>query len=140
MAQRTIDDIDGITPGETHTFTVDGYIFAVDLGPENWDVLAGALAPYVKAGRVIKGRPPHPALAQVTEEGEAVAPKIDTRVGPRDKATVQIMATVAADNKTVRDWWLANEGKAKYNLPEYKAKGIIPATVRDAFDKAHKPT
>lgn len=142
---RTIDDIDGMTPADTYQLSINGYSLAIDLGSENWDKMAEALAPYFKAGRIGKGRCPHPALARVTDLGDGEVAVIPPQPhgprdhGPRDEATKTVMAEVAADNKTIRDWWFANEGKAKLGLPEYKAKGVIPATVKDAFNTAHQP-
>ncbi|MEU1628804.1 Lsr2 family protein [Streptomyces sp. NPDC020096] len=61
MVQRVItlftDDIDG-EPGDdiaTHTFSVDGIGYEIDLGADNYDKLLEALAPFIRHGRKTGG-------------------------------------------------------------------------------------
>ncbi|QNA75372.1 Lsr2 family protein [Streptomyces sp. So13.3] len=61
MAQRVVtlytDDITG-NEGEdiaTHTFSVDGVTYEIDLGEDSYQQLLDALGPFVRAGRKIGG-------------------------------------------------------------------------------------
>jgi hypothetical protein len=57
MAQKVItiytDDLTGEETGEaaTHTFTLDGVAYEIDLGPDSYEQLLQALAPFTKAAR-----------------------------------------------------------------------------------------
>lgn len=138
MAQRTIDDLDDQSPASTRNIIIDGYSIFIDLSEENYTALAEALAPYFKAGRARKGHCPHPALAPITEITEG--PAFGSPGSTAPPTVKEVMAGVAADNKTIRDWWRKNETKRSLDLPMFNVKGVIPASVRDAFDKAHQPT
>lgn len=58
MAKRTIieriDDLDGsvIEEGSSHTFSLDGEEWEIDLTPEHYDELREALRPYMSGGRL----------------------------------------------------------------------------------------
>ncbi|MFI1259292.1 Lsr2 family protein [Streptomyces netropsis] len=57
MAQKTVtiytDDLTGEESSEaaTHVFSLDGVGYEIDLGPDSYDMLLEALAPFTKAGR-----------------------------------------------------------------------------------------
>ncbi len=57
MAKRVItlvtDDISGETSDDvaTHTFSVDGIFYEIDLGADNYDRLLEVLSPYISSGR-----------------------------------------------------------------------------------------
>ncbi|WP_116215332.1 histone-like nucleoid-structuring protein Lsr2 [Streptomyces olivoreticuli] len=57
MAQKIItiytDDLTGqeSAEAETHIFSLDGVAYEVDLGPDSYERLLEAVAPFVKAGR-----------------------------------------------------------------------------------------
>ncbi|MGV2984397.1 histone-like nucleoid-structuring protein Lsr2 [Microbacterium sp. AGC85] len=63
MAQRRtvelIDDLDETTieDGGTHTFALNGARYEIDLSAENAEKLREALAPFIDAGRRVKGAP-----------------------------------------------------------------------------------
>jgi hypothetical protein len=64
MAQKTlvqlVDDLDGTVltegAGRTLTFALEGVSYEIDLSQAHVDDLTKALAPYIAAGRKIKGR------------------------------------------------------------------------------------
>ncbi|MET9670996.1 Lsr2 family protein [Streptomyces sp. NPDC006475] len=62
MAQKTVtiytDDLTGEETREaaTHTLTIDGIAYEIDLGPDSYDKLLEALAPFTAAGRKVGGR------------------------------------------------------------------------------------
>lgn len=62
MAQKIVtiytDDVTGkeSSDASTHTFSIDGVSYEIDLGPDSYDALLNVLAPFIKAGRII-GRP-----------------------------------------------------------------------------------
>ncbi|WP_043266800.1 Lsr2 family protein [Streptomyces sp. CT34] len=57
MAQKVVtiytDDLTGEESSEatTHTFSLDGVQYQIDLAPESYDQLLEAMAPFTKAGR-----------------------------------------------------------------------------------------
>jgi hypothetical protein len=59
MAQKQvtifIDDLTGeeTTEGSTHTFTLNGIDYEIDLSPDSYDQMLEAFGPYLKAGRKI---------------------------------------------------------------------------------------
>ncbi|MYU55051.1 MULTISPECIES: histone-like nucleoid-structuring protein Lsr2 [Streptomyces] len=70
MAQKVItiytDDLTGEETSEaaTHTLSLDGVTYEIDLGPDSYDQLLEAVAPFTKAGRKKgKGRKPRSASA-----------------------------------------------------------------------------
>ncbi|MFF8848310.1 Lsr2 family protein [Streptomyces sp. NPDC015127] len=77
MAQKIItvytDDLTGEESAEaaTHAFSLDGVAYEVDLGPDNYDKLLDALAPFMKAGRKtgrLKGGVSTPRKANRTQD------------------------------------------------------------------------
>ncbi|MGW6790061.1 histone-like nucleoid-structuring protein Lsr2 [Streptomyces chartreusis] len=57
MAQKVVtvftDDLSGKESEEvnTHTFSLDGVVYEIDLVPENYDKLYEALSPFIDSGR-----------------------------------------------------------------------------------------
>lgn len=113
MAQRTIvttfDDLDGSEGAETLTFGLDGRTYEIDLTPENEDELRGFLERYIKAGR----RQKQQGTATRTRSTSGTS---RTEVGP--------------STEVVRKW-------AQSNGYEVKERGRIPASIREAYDKAN---
>jgi Lsr2 len=71
MAKRTIvqitDDLDGSTQDvKTVHFAFEGFSYEIDLGPQNFDKLAQAVAPYVAVARKTGGRRQRGSDAKVT--------------------------------------------------------------------------
>ncbi|MEU0375229.1 Lsr2 family protein [Streptomyces sp. NPDC006283] len=62
MAQRRvtifIDDVTGeeTHEGQTHTFTLNGVEYEIDLSPDSYDQMLEAFGPYLKAGRKVGRR------------------------------------------------------------------------------------
>jgi hypothetical protein len=85
MSRRTIvqleDDLSGGAADESVTFALDGKSFEIDLNEKNAESLRQALAPYIAAGRGVRGG----------------------RGGARRSAPAQ-----GADPATVRAWAVAN--------------------------------
>jgi hypothetical protein len=114
MAQKVItiysDDLTGEESSEvsTHTFSLDGVLYEIDLVPESFDKLMDALKPFMENGRRA-GRGKKPGVA-----------------GRRTAST----ATSTADTAAIRAW-------AKENGYEVNDRGRVPSNVREAYDKAH---
>lgn len=76
MAQKTfvqlVDDLDGtaLTDGEgkTVTFAFEGVSYEIDLSQAHVEELAGALAPYVTAGRKVSGRKGAPRMSSAKSD------------------------------------------------------------------------
>lgn len=111
MAQKVqvllVDDIDGGEADETVTFALDGKSYEIDLTTDNADKLRDALEPYTKGGRRTGGR-------AATTRGKA-----------RPAA-----AGAGQDTAKIRAW-------AKENGYEVNDRGRVPATVREAYEKAN---
>jgi len=111
MAQKVqvllVDDLDGVEADETVTFALDGKSYEIDLTTTNADKLRDALEPFTKGGRRTGGR----------------------ASGGRGKARA---ATGGAgqDTAKIRAW-------AKENGYEVNDRGRVPATVREAYEKAN---
>ncbi|MFE3182817.1 Lsr2 family protein [Streptomyces violascens] len=79
MAQKIVtiytDDLTGEESQEaaTHTLVVDGVGYEIDLGPDSYDKLLEAIAPFTKAGRRIKA-------GRVKAAPKAVGGRSDTAV------------------------------------------------------------
>ncbi|PBC84249.1 Lsr2 protein [Streptomyces sp. 2224.1] len=78
MAQKVItiytDDLTGeeSTEAATHTLSLDGVTYEIDLSPDSYDQLLEAVGPFLKAGRKTgKGRKPRKAAA-ATEDTAAI--------------------------------------------------------------------
>ena len=61
MAKTTrivfVDDLDGSEGATTHTFSLNGDLYEIDLSPDNTSKLFECLAPLIAAGRKIGGEP-----------------------------------------------------------------------------------
>lgn len=112
MAQKTIvtlvDDIDGGQADESVLFGVDGVSYQIDLSDTNAKQLRDSLAVFVDAGRRIGGR--------------------TARRGP---GAVKTGAAASKDQpRAIREW-------ARANSHDLSDRGRIPASVIQAFEKAH---
>ncbi|MER5416326.1 histone-like nucleoid-structuring protein Lsr2 [Streptomyces virginiae] len=100
MVQRTItiytDDLSGVTDEDvaTHTFSVDGVNYEVDLGPDNYQNLLDALGPFMGAGRKTGGtRRPAKRAKAGSDAGRirAWAQSQGIEVGPRGRIPADIV-------------------------------------------------
>ncbi|MWA12692.1 Lsr2 dimerization domain-containing protein [Streptomyces sp. BA2] len=111
MAQKVqvllVDDLDGGEADETVTFALDGKSYEIDLTTSNADKLRGLLEPYLKGGRRTGGR------------GSA----------GRGKARAAA-ASGSQDTAAIRAW-------AKDNGFEVNDRGRVPASIREAYEKAN---
>ncbi|MEC4016868.1 histone-like nucleoid-structuring protein Lsr2 [Streptomyces sp. H27-D2] len=111
MAQKVqvllVDDLDGGEANETVTFALDGKTYEIDLTTANADKLRGLLDPYAKNGRRTGGR---------STAGRGKARGTATGGGQ--------------DTAQIRKW-------AKDNGYEVNDRGRVPATVREAYEKAN---
>ncbi|MDX3266037.1 Lsr2 family protein [Streptomyces sp. MI02-2A] len=111
MAQKVqvllVDDLDGGEADETVTFALDGKTYEIDLTISNADKLRGLLDPYVKGGRRTGGR----------------------ASGGRGKARTAA-ADGGQDTAQIRAW-------AKENGLEVNDRGRVPASIREAYEKAN---
>ncbi|MFJ7305625.1 Lsr2 family protein [Streptomyces sp. NPDC099088] len=111
MAQRIVtiftDDLTGEETESvaTHTLALDGISYEIDLGPDSYDKLLEAVAPFTKVGR---------------KAGKA-----------RRSSGRASSASGSNDTPAIRAW-------AKENGYEVNDRGRVPATVREAYDKATK--
>ncbi|MEU3795633.1 histone-like nucleoid-structuring protein Lsr2 [Streptomyces fructofermentans] len=109
MAQKVVtvftDDLTGADSDEvsTHTFSLDGVNYEIDLVPDNYDRLYEALAPFIGKGR------------KTGRTRGAGRPRRDTAGGP--------------SAEEMRVW-------ARANGYEVHDRGRVPATVREAYEKA----
>ena len=102
-----VDDLDGGEADETVTFALDGKTYEIDLTTANADKLRGLLEPYVKGGRRTGGRAPA-AVARAARRGRRQQP--GHREDPR-----------------------LGEGEGY----EVNDRGRVPATIREAYEKAN---
>lgn len=106
MAQKIVtiytDDLTGKESDEvqTHTFTLDGVNYEIDLAPESYDQLSETLSPYVERGRKT-GRTKG---AKARSGGPSVS--------------------------GMRTW-------ARENGYEVNDRGRVPASIREAYEKAN---
>ncbi|MFF4223171.1 Lsr2 family protein [Streptomyces abikoensis] len=81
MAQKIVtiytDDLTGEESAEaaTHTFSLDGVAYEIDLGHDSYDKLLEALAPFTKAGRRT-GKARKPAARKTSGAGNQDTAKI----------------------------------------------------------------
>ncbi|NJQ03664.1 histone-like nucleoid-structuring protein Lsr2 [Streptomyces zingiberis] len=112
MAQKVqvllVDDLDGGEADETVTFALDGKTYEIDLTTANADKLRDLLEPYTKKGRRTGGR----------------------ASGGRGKARSAASGGGSQDTAKIRAW-------AKENGYEVNDRGRVPATVREAYEKAN---
>ncbi|WP_093788502.1 histone-like nucleoid-structuring protein Lsr2 [Actinacidiphila guanduensis] len=113
MAQKVqvllVDDLDGGEADETVTFALDGVTYEIDLTTENADKLRGLLNPYTDSGRRTGGR-----------AGRGRTPKAARGGG----------STAGQDTAKIRAW-------AKEKGYEVNDRGRVPASIREAYEKAH---
>ncbi|MEU1055068.1 Lsr2 family protein [Streptomyces sp. NPDC005876] len=112
MAQKVqvllVDDLDGGEADETVTFALDGKTYEIDLTTANADKLRGLLEPYVKGGRRTGGR----------------------ASGGRGKVRASSGGGGSQDTAAIRAW-------AKENGYEVNDRGRVPASIREAYEKAN---
>ena len=108
MARETvvklIDDLDGSVADGTVTFSIDGYVYQIDLNSGNESNLRSAIAPFVDVARRVRGG-----------GSAATGSARPSRAGDRER------------NTAIRTWAL-QEG---VDLP---ARGRIANVVQDAFE------
>lgn len=117
MAQKVIrtlvDDVTGEESEEisTHTILVDGAGVEIDLTPDNHDQLMDALRPFLHAAgaRRVRG-----GSVTLSSKGKR---RSEGTGGKKDTAQI-------------REW-------AKENGHVINARGRVPATVREAYEKAN---
>ncbi|CAG6396525.1 Nucleoid-associated protein Lsr2 [Actinacidiphila cocklensis] len=102
-----VDDLDGGEADETVTFALDGVTYEIDLTTANADKLRGLLNPYTDSGRRTGGR---------VGRGRTKAVRGGSASGP--------------DTAKIRAW-------AKEKGYEVNDRGRVPATIREAYEKAH---
>ncbi|MFF1595354.1 Lsr2 family protein [Streptomyces sp. NPDC058286] len=113
MAQKTIiiytDDLTAQESQEvsTHTFSLNGVNYEIDLSPESYDKLADALGPFIRAGR---------------KTGRAT--KISVRKS-RGRTTQD-----GASAEEIRRW-------ARSKGIEVNDRGRVPAAIRAQYETAH---
>ena len=113
MAQKVtvllVDDIDGGSADETVSFSLDGVSYEIDLSAKNAGKLRDAFAQYVGQARRVGAR---------SAGGRSIGRGRARRAG--------------GDNRTaeIREW-------ARSNGHKVNERGRIPATVVEAYDKAH---
>lgn len=102
-----VDDLDGGEADETVTFALDGVTYEIDLTTANADKLRGLLNPYTDSGRRTGGR-----------------------VGRGRTKAVRGGGVSGPDTAKIRAW-------AKEKGYEVNDRGRVPATIREAYEKAH---
>lgn len=111
MAQKVqvllVDDLTGGEADETVTFAVDGVTYEIDLETKGATKLRKLLDPYTEAGRRTGGR---------QARGKVGGGKMST--------------SGDSDTSKIRAW-------AKDKGYEVNDRGRIPATIREAYEKAH---
>ncbi|MFI8854738.1 Lsr2 family protein [Streptomyces sp. 891-h] len=111
MAQKVqvllVDDLDGGEADETVTFALDGKAYEIDLTTANADKLRSALEPYLKNGRRTGGR---------SSRGKG------SRSGSGSGSS--------QDTAKIRAW-------AKEQGYEVNDRGRVPASIREAYEKAN---
>ncbi|MER6441581.1 Lsr2 family protein [Streptomyces sp. NPDC001185] len=116
MAQKIVtiytDDLTGTESDEvhTHTFSLDGVSYEIDLVSDNYDKLFEALAPFIEKGRKT-GR-----VSGAGRGSGAGRARKEPADGPRPE---EIRAWARANNYDVND------------------RGRVPSSVREAYLQAH---
>jgi uncharacterized protein YoxC len=103
-----VDDLDGGEADETVTFAIDGKTYEIDLTTANAEKLRGSVADFVQAARRTGGR--------ATARGKA-------------RGAVAVTGG-SQDTAEIRKW-------AKENGYEVNDRGRVPATIREAYEKAN---
>ncbi|MDQ1016710.1 histone-like nucleoid-structuring protein Lsr2 [Streptomyces afghaniensis] len=113
MAQKVqvllLDDLTGGDADETVTFGLDGKTYEIDLNDKNAAKLRKFLAPYVEAGRKVKGAAP------AGNRGRAKATRSESEPSPE-----------------VYRKWAASHGY------EVSKRGRVPQSIKDAYAAANK--
>ncbi|MER7743333.1 Lsr2 family protein [Streptomyces sp. NPDC096538] len=110
MAQKIVtvytDDLTGKESDEvqTHTFSLNGVNYEIDLVSENYDKLFDALAPFIHSGR---------------KTGRGKASGRSRREAVNGPSAEELRAWARKNNYPVND------------------RGRMPASIREAYDKAH---
>ncbi len=116
MARKVItlltDDLDGSEADRTVEFSIDGVNYTIDLSEKNAGKLRKVLEPYIAAG---------------TRVGRAGG---ERRSSGRGRADVSVTRSSRDQNQAIREW-------AAKNGHELSNRGRIPASVVEAFNKAH---
>jgi|SRR4051812_33686502 hypothetical protein len=106
------DDLDGSEADRTVEFGLDGVNYTIDLSDKNAGKLRKVLEPYISAGtRVGRGG-------------------VDGRGVGRGRAAAPSSRMNRDQNQAIREW----AGKNGFEVSE---RGRIPASVVEAFNKAH---
>lgn len=108
-----VDDINGKSGAETHTFSVDDERYSVDLTDANFKEFISSIQPYIDAGRQMTGTVHPIRRRRAIKQGSVI----------RESSSEQLSA--------IRDW-------ARQNGYEVSNRGRVAAEIRDAFDAAHK--
>jgi hypothetical protein len=103
-----VDDLDGGEADETVTFALDGKTYEIDLTTSNADKLRSALEPYLKSGRRTGGRSARGKAGRAASGG----------------------STSGQDTAKIRAW-------AKEQGYEVNDRGRVPASIREAYEKAN---
>jgi hypothetical protein len=109
VTRRLADDLDGSDAAGTVEFSIDGMDFEIDLSEANATELRAFLFKYMQAAR------PRKPKGKLQKRNRAINPE-----------------TVAA-----REWWRQEGGRN--GVPEFQAKGRIPADVMERFRTAGAP-
>jgi hypothetical protein len=110
MAQKIVtvytDDLTGARSDEvqTHTFSLDGVNYEIDLVSDNYDKLFEALAPFIDKGRKVG------------------------RMKSSSQARKKPFNGPSAEE--LRSW-------ARENDYDINDRGRVPASIREAYEKAH---
>ncbi len=129
MARRQViiytDDVTGQEAPDIETVivTVDNIAYEVDMSAATRAAYAEAVEAYRSAGR---------RVGRVTATGTVLRPAFGSGL-PAQRQSASPAVIDKEQNKAVRDWWRANEGRD--GLPSIVEHGRIPQTVRDAFQK-----
>lgn len=114
MAQKVqvllVDDLDGGEASETVQFSLDGTAYEVDLSESNAQKMRDSIAQYVGVARKA-GR----------SGGTATA---------RGRGRASSARSAANNTGEIREW-------ARSNGHKISDRGRVPATILDAFEKAH---
>jgi hypothetical protein len=116
MARQVItlltDDLDGSEADRTVEFSLDGVNYTIDLSDKNAGKLRKVLEPYIAAG------------TRVRRAG------VERRSPSRGRADGSVVRSSRDQNQAIREW-------AAKNGYELSSRGRIPASIVDAFDRAH---
>jgi hypothetical protein len=116
MARQVVtvvtDDLDGTAADRTLEFGLDGVTYTIDLSDKNAGKLRKALQPYISAGH---------RLGRSSAGG---------RRGARPRTAAGASRSSPDQNQAIRAW-------AAQNGYQVSERGRIPASVVEAFNRAH---